>query len=122
MTDKLKHRIEYEKDGPLQVVRIHRQFFGRQAVAQPILVEVEYEEHETLFGAVGVTDDEGCPGRSCRAVFPPDPKMPDFVDPKLVFTPDPTLFGTDADRIAAGKLPFVELKFGEWNILNLSEL
>ena len=42
--------------------------------------------------------------------------------PTLVVTADPLLYGTDADRLAAGKFPFTELRFGEWNVLNLHEL
>ena len=104
MTEKLKHRVEYEKDGPLQVVRIHRQFFGRQAVKEPLLIEIEYEENESLYGAADVDDSLGTLGRSVRVE-----KVPG-----LVITPDPGLYG--------GTVPFVELKFGEWNVLNLHEL
>ncbi len=112
MTEKLKHRIECDFDGPLKVVRIHRQFFGRLAVKEPILVEVEYEEHETLFACIGVDDAEGTLGRAARVE-----KVPG-----LVVTPDPSLYGTDADRLANGKAPFVECKFGEWVPVNLHEL
>jgi hypothetical protein len=112
MTDKLKIRVEYQQDGPLKVCRPHRQFYGRSAVAEPILFEVEWEEHEELFGAIGVDDAEGTLGRAAR-----NEKVPG-----LVITPDPLLYGTDADRTAAGKLTFKPIKFGEWNILNVEEL
>jgi hypothetical protein len=111
VTDKLKIRVEYENDGPLKVVRPHREFFGRQAVVQPLLVEVEWEEHEDLYGCI-CSDDEGAPGRSQRVSGVSG----------LVITPDPQLFGTDDERTAAGKLTFKKLSFGEWNILNTEEL
>ena len=111
MTEKLKIRVEFDHDGPLKVVRPHRQFFGRQAVKEPWLVEIEFEEQETLFGSI-VDESEGTLGRAAR------PKEM----PTLVVTADPLLYGTDADRLAAGKFPFTELRFGEWNVLNLHEL
>lgn len=113
MTEKLKHRIEVDQDGPMKCVRLHRQFFGRQAVKEPLLVEVEYEESEKLFVAQNVDEaTEGTLGRSARVE-----KVPG-----LVITPDPGLYGTDADRLAAGKSPFVEIQFGEWVPVNLHEL
>ena len=57
-------------------------------------------------------DSEGTLGRSAR-----NAKVPG-----LVITPDPSLYGTDADRTAAGKLTFKKLNFGEWNILNTEEM
>jgi hypothetical protein len=113
MTEKLKIRFEYEKDGPLQVVRPHRQFFGRQAVAEPLLVEIEFEEDEALYACMCKDDEDVSKGRT---VLVGDKA------PGLVVTADPGLFGTDDERMAAGKLTFVRLKWGEWNILNLSEL
>jgi hypothetical protein len=103
MTDKLKHRVEFDTEGPMKVVRLHREFFGRSAVTEPLLVEVEYEEQDKLFACL-VDESEGTLGRSARV-----DKMP-----TLVVTPDPILYGSDADRTAAGKLTFVEVKFGEW--------
>ena len=111
MTDKLKIRVEYDEDGPLKLVRPHRQFFGRMAVTEPLLVEVEWEEHEELYGCL-CPEDEGTLGRSARIE-----KMP-----TLVITPDPLLYGTDDERTAAGKLTFKKLQFGEWNALNTEEL
>ena len=111
MTEKLKIRCEFEIDGPLKVVRPHRQFFGRSAVAEPLLVEVEFEENEDLYGCL-CDESEGSPGRAARVN-----KMP-----TLVITPDPLLFGSDADRTAAGKLTFKKLDFGQWNVLNTEEL
>ena len=111
MTEKLKIRVEYEQDGPLKVCRPHRQFYGKQAVAEPLLYEVEWEEHETLFGCI-CDESEGTLGRAARSA-----KMP-----TLVITPDPLLYGTDADRTASKKLTFKELKFGEWNFLNIEEI
>jgi hypothetical protein len=116
VTDKIKFRVEFEKDGPLKVVRPHRQFFGRQAVAEPLLVEAEWEEHENLWCSI-VDESEGTLGRAARATG----KM-DGQDVSLVFTADPGLYGTDDERLAADKMPFVELKWGEWNVLNLHEL
>lgn len=112
MTEKLKIRVEHEVDGPLIVLRPHRQFFGRGAVAEPILFEVEWEEHEELWGCAKVDDAEGTLGRAAR-----NEKLPG-----IVVTPDPSLYGTDADRTAAGRLTFKKLSFGEWNILNTEEL
>jgi len=111
VTDKLKHRVEFDTEGPMKLVRVHRQFFGKMAVTEPLLVEVEYEESEKLFACL-VDESEGTLGRAAR------------VDKKqdLVITPDPALYGSDADRTAAGKLTFIELRFGEWCPLNLSEL
>ena len=111
MTEKLKIRVEYEQDGPLKVARPHRQFFGKGAVAEPLFIEVEWEEHEDLFGCL-CDEREGTLGRSARST-----KVP-----TLVITPDPLLYGTDDDRTAAGKLTFKRLKFGEWNVLNIEEL
>jgi len=110
VTEKLKIRVEYEQDGPLKVVRPHRQFHGRGAVAEPLLFEVEWEEHETLFA--GWAPDEGTLGRAAR-----NEKVPE-----LVITADPQLYGTDADRTAAGKLTLKPVRFGEWNVLNLEEI
>src|SRR5512135_3621392 len=112
VTEKIKIRVEFEQDGPLLVVRPHRQFYGRSAVAEPILFEVEWEEHEELFACAKVDDSEGTLGRSAR-----NPKVPG-----LVITPDPSLYGTDADRTAASRLTFKQLKWGEWNVLNTEEL
>jgi len=112
VTEKLKIRVEFEVYGPMKVVRPHREFYGKNAVAKPRLVQIEWEENEELYGACDVPDDEGAPGRSQRV---------EGVE-GLVITPDPGLFGTDADRTAAGKTTFKQLKFGEWNILNLEKL
>jgi hypothetical protein len=115
MTEKLKIRVEFEQDGPLKVIRPHRQFFGQGAVAEPILFEIEWEEHEDLYAAIGVDDAEGTLGRAARSSEAS--KLPG-----LVITADPSLYGTDADRTAAGKLTFKKIAFGEWNILNMEEL
>jgi hypothetical protein len=112
MTEKLKVRCEFEKDGPLLMARPHRQFFGRGAVSEPVLFEVEWEEHEELYGCAKVDAAEGTLGRAARCDKAPG----------LVITPDPALYGTDADRTAAGKLTFKKLNFGEWNFLNAEEL
>jgi hypothetical protein len=112
VTEKLKVRVEYEVDGPLITVRPHRQFFGRQAVAEPLLFEIEWEEHEDLYACAKVDDAEGTLGRAAR----------NGGAPGIVITPDPLLYGTDADRTAAGKLAFKKLNFGEWNVLNIEEL
>lgn len=116
MTDKLKIRVEFEVTDTMQMLRPHRQFFGRHAVAEPLLVEVEWEESEDLYGCV-VDESEGTLGRSARVTakhqgdnFP------------LVVTPDPLLYGSDADRTAAGKCTFKKLAFGEWNCLNIEML
>lgn len=109
---KIKIRVEQEMDGPLYVVRPHREFFGRHAVAEPILFEVEWEEHETLYGCIEVDALEGTLGRAAR----------NDKTPGLVITPDPSLYGTDDERRSAGKLTFQELKFGEWNMLNMERL
>ena len=111
VTDKLKIRVEYEQDGPLKVVRPHRFFHGKIAVAEPLYFEVEWEEHEDLFGCM-CDESEGLLGRAARSA-----KVP-----TLLITPDPLLYGTDDDRTSAGKLTFKRLKFGEWNVLNLEEL
>jgi hypothetical protein len=111
MTDKLKIRVEYHDDGLLKQVRPHRAFYGRFAVADPLLMEVEWEENEELYGAL-VPESEGLLGRAAR------PKE----QPLLVLTPDPGLYGTDADRVANGQMAFKKLAFGEWNILNREEL
>ncbi len=112
VTEKLKIRVEFEQDGPLLTLRPHRQFFGRQAVAKPILFEIEWEEHEDLYACAKVDDSEGTLGRASRSADLPG----------VVITPDPLLYGADADRTAAGKLTFKKIAFGEWNILNLEEL
>lgn len=117
MTEKLKIRCEFEQDGPLLVLRPHRQFHASRfgpiaAVAKPVLFEVEWEEHEDLYAAAKVDDSEGTLGRAARAAELPG----------IVVTPDPGLYGSDADRTAAGKLTFKKLSFGEWNVLNLEEL
>ena len=109
--EKCKHRLEYVDDPPLKLARLHRQFFGRGAVSEPLLVEVEYDEHELLFMCL-CEESEGLLGRAASV-----DKMP-----HLIVTPDPSLYGSDADRLAAGKLPFVEVKFGEWCALNLTTL
>ena len=111
MADKSKIRVEYEVDGPMIMVRPHRQFFGRQAVAKPILVELEYEDTEELFVCANVDSSEGEPGRSARCEVE-----------GLVFTTEPTLFGSDSDRTAAGKLTFKKTPFGEWSCLNLESI
>jgi len=111
VTDKLKIRVETDVEGLVKQVRPHRQFFGRQAVTEPLYLEVEWEEHEDLYGAL-VPEDEGTLGRAARTKEVPT----------LVITPDPGLYGLDADRVVAGKMAFKKLSFGEWNILNREEL
>jgi hypothetical protein len=112
MGDLVTVRIEYEHDGDLVMARPHRQFFGRGAVAEPILFKIDYEETEPLFGCIEVDDSEGTPGRSART-----DRIPGFV-----LTAEPQNFGTDADRLAAGKHTFVQLPFGEWSIMNRAKL
>jgi hypothetical protein len=112
MADKSKIRVEYEKDGPMIMVRPHRQFFkGTGAVAKPILVEIEYEDTETLFVCALVDASEGTPGRSARCEVE-----------GLLFTVEPHLFGSDADRTASGRLTVKECPFGQWTCLNLETL
>jgi hypothetical protein len=112
VTEKLKVRVEVDHDDPLLAIRPHRQFYGRSAVAEPLLYEIEWEEHEELFACAEVDPSEGTLGRAAR----------NDKEPQIVITPDPALYGTDADRQAAGKLTFQKLKFGEWNVLNLDRL
>jgi hypothetical protein len=115
VTEKIKIRVEFDEDKTttptLKLVRPHRVFYGRSAVTEPLKVEIEFEENEDLYGCI-CSDDEGAPGRSVRVEKAPG----------LVITPDPGLFGSDADRLTAKKLTFKKLKFGEWNMLNLEEL
>ena len=112
MTDKLKIRVEFDKDGPLLLCRPHRIFYGRIAVAEPILFEVEWEETEDLFIAAEVDESEGTLGRAARSEKAPG----------CVVTPDPQLYGTDADRTASGKLTFKKIEWGVWNVLNLERI
>jgi hypothetical protein len=109
----MKHRIEYAEDGPLKLVRVHRTFYGRaqSKEEEPFLVEVDYQEDEPLWVGL-VPEDEGRLGRSARA----DRK------PEILVTPDPSLYGTESDRLAAKKLPLVEVQFGVWLGLNYPEL
>ena len=108
MGDAVRFRVEFEHDGPLHVVRPHRQFFGRNAVTEPIMVDLDIEETEPLYCCLDVDDSECTPGRSARCKIP-----------GLVFTAEPHLFGTDADRLAAGKNVFVQTPYGEWSVLKM---
>jgi hypothetical protein len=121
MAEKWKTRFEYEIDGPLVVVRPHRQFFGRHAVTEPLYVEIDAEENEPIFA--GICDASEIALFDDPSTVPGRATLIDKVKaPGIVVTPDPLLFGTDADRKNAGKDPFVELKFGEWNVLNRHSL
>jgi hypothetical protein len=115
VTEKLKIRVEFEVTDGMKMVRPHRQFFGKSAVAEPCLFEIEWEEHEDLYACCDVDDSEGTLGRAARCSE--KDKLPG-----IVITADPSLYGTDADRTAAGKLTFKQIKFGEWNCLNLEAL
>ena len=112
MGDPVTIRVEYELDGELIMARPHRQFFGRAAVAEPILFKLDYEETDPIYGCIEVDDSEGTPGRSART-----DKIQGFV-----LTVEPQLFGTDADRLAAGKNTFIQMPFGSWSIMNRVKL
>jgi len=105
MTEKLKFRVEFNDEGEFKFVRPHRVFYGKSKKALP--AELEFEEHEDVYGVL-VQDGEDTPGRSCR--------VPET--PGLVLTSDPALYGTDADRKAAGKQTLKKLNWGEWNLIN----
>ena len=111
MSDKMPIRLEYEDDGLLKSVRPHRQFFGPPIKIKPILIELEYEDDQPIFGCLDVDESEGTPGRSSRCEIK-----------GLVITADPHLFGNDIDRLADGKKPFIKLDWGTWNPLNLTDL
>lgn len=102
--DKLKFRVEFNDEGDFKFVRPHRTFFGKSKTALP--VELEFGEDEPIYGVL-VQDGEDTPGRSCRVENTPG----------LVLTSDPTLYGTDADRQAAGKMTLKKLNWGEWNLI-----
>jgi len=114
MGDKGKIRVEAIEEGPLKLFRPHRQFFGhggRGAVSKPILFELEYDDSENLAYAL-CDDSEILPGRSAKS----------SEIPGLVLTVEPDLFGTDADRLAAGKRIFRKLEWGVWQPYNLEDI
>lgn len=106
--EKWKFRVEFDGSVPnFPMLRPHRQWFGPIYKNMPVHpAELEFGEDEPVYAAV-CDDSEGCPGRSTRVE-----KIPG-----LVLTAEPSLFGTEADRRSAGKMPFNKMNWGEWNLL-----
>jgi hypothetical protein len=102
--EKLKFRVEFDDSDGLTMVRPHRQFHGRSKAA--LAAELEFDEDEAVFAFLP-KDGEELKGRSFAVEGAGG----------LVLTSDPDLYGTDADREAAGLTPLKRLKWGEWNML-----
>jgi len=102
--EKLKFRVEFDDTDVLPMVRPHRVFYGKSKTALP--AELEFGEDEPVFAFIPGPGDD-LKGRSCAVEGAKG----------LVLTSDPDLYGTDADREAAGLMPLKRLKWGEWNML-----
>ncbi len=109
--EKVKFRIEYDDSDGIEgmaMVRPHRTYYGRGVLDKknpPVLVELEFDEDEAVF-AFAPGPGEELKGRSAAVE-----------GKRLAVTADPDLYGTDADRTAAGLQPLRRLKWGEWNVV-----
>ena len=108
--EKLKFRVEFDDADGLTMVRPHRVFYGgsKKDRAGALAAELEFGEDEPVFAIMPGPGDD-LKGRSCVVEGAKG----------LILTADPDLYGTDADREAAGLTPAKRLKWGEWNPLGL---
>jgi hypothetical protein len=102
--EKLRFRVEFDDSDGLNMVRPHRQYFGRSKNA--LSVELEFGEDEPVFAFIA-NENEEMKGRSSKVEG----------GRGLVLTSDPDLYGTPDDRSAAGLMPLKKLKWGEWNLV-----
>jgi hypothetical protein len=116
MSEAWKLRVQFSSDDGMKMIRPFRQYFGDiRKKDQPIGVEVHFEEDESIYAclldATELASHQWPRSLPGRAVSVSEIEG-------LVLTPDPQLFGTDANRAAANQYPFVKLNMGEWNLLN----
>ncbi|OPZ40874.1 MAG: hypothetical protein BWY99_00379 [Synergistetes bacterium ADurb.BinA166] len=104
MGEKMKLRVEVSESDGIRAVRPHRAFYGHSKTAH--VAELEYDEDERIFAFFPVEGEE-LQGRSTA--------VPEAGG--IVLTSDPSLYGTDDDRRASGKMPLKRLSWGEWNMV-----
>jgi hypothetical protein len=104
--EKTIFRIEYNDEGDFKFLRPHRSYHGFRGSKGPPRIELDLGDDDPLFAAI-CDESEGFPGRSVRV-----PEVPG-----LVLTATPEEFGSEADRRAAGKMPFKQMVWGEFNLL-----
>lgn len=102
----MKIVVEVDDDGICKMVRAHKQFWGRVPKGVPHeVVEIDPPSDDPSIYYLEGEPDESPEGPTAR--------MKD--GPLLTMNPDQ--YGDPDARIAAGKKPPVQLKWGEWTLV-----